>query len=196
MALARAAELLAGGDATPRLETLALGAQLGQCCGGRVTLLYEVFLGTRATLALFGAGHVGKAVVAVLEGLPLRVLWIDSRAEQFPIDRPAGVEAIVTPLPEDEVKDLPPGALVVVMTHSHDLDLAIAERALRRGDLPYVGVIGSESKAARFRARLADKGLDPSRLRCPIGVSGIKAKHPRAVAIALAAELLARIGPV
>ena len=76
------------------------------------------------------------------------------------------------------------------MTHSHDLDLALAESCLRRGDLAYVGVIGSDTKAARFRARLTAKGIDAAALRCPIGVPGLKAKHPRAVAIALAAELL------
>ena len=195
-ALARAAALIAADDATPRLETLALGAQLGQCCGGRVTLLYEIFAATRRTLALFGAGHVGNEVVAVLEGLPLRLLWIDARADQFPAATPPGVAVTITAQPEDEVRDLPAGALVVVMTHSHDLDLAIAERALRRGDLGYVGVIGSQTKAARFRARLEEKGIDSAALRCPIGVPGLKAKQPRAVAIALAAELLPLLGPI
>lgn len=195
-ALERAAALIAAGDATPRFETLVLGAQLGQCCGGRVTLLYEVFAATRRTLALFGAGHVGKEVVAVLEGLPLHVLWIDARAEQFPAATSPGVTMTLAARPEDEVKDLPPGALVVVMTHSHDLDLAIAERALRRSDLGYVGVIGSQTKAARFRARLAERGIDSAALHCPIGVPGLKAKQPRAVAIALAAELLPLLGPI
>jgi len=195
-ALARAAELIAVGETTTSLETLTLGAQLGQCCGGKVTLLYEVFAATRRMLALFGAGHVGKEVVAVLHGLPLRVRWIDSRAGQLPAGLGAGVEAVHAEHPADEIGDLPAGALVVVMTHSHDLDLAIAERALKRGDLGYVGVIGSETKAARFRSRLADKGLDASRLRCPIGIPGLKAKQPRAVAIALAAELLSLLGPL
>jgi xanthine dehydrogenase accessory factor len=76
------------------------------------------------------------------------------------------------------------------MTHGHDLDFAIVAAAIARGDFPYVGVIGSETKAARFRARLGQRGLDPARLRCPIGVPGLRTKHPRAVAIALAAELL------
>ncbi|MBL8701323.1 MAG: xanthine dehydrogenase accessory protein XdhC [Alphaproteobacteria bacterium] len=195
-ALARAAALIAAGDPAPRLEPLALGAQLGQCCGGRVTLLYEVFVAAGRVLALFGAGHVGKEVVAVLEGLPLRIRWIDSRADQFPAAARPGVETLVAPHPADEVRDLPAGALLVAMTHSHDLDLAIAEQALRRGDLAYVGVIGSATKAARFRARLAAKGIDAGALHCPIGVPGLKAKHPRAVAVALAAELLPLLGPI
>ncbi len=189
-AQARAATLLAAGDAGPRLEAFALGPQLGQCCGGRVTLLFEPFAGVSLVLGLFGAGHVGKALVEVMAGLPLRVSWIDGRAEQFPSALPPGVSRIVTDLVVDEVKDLPPGAAVVAMTHSHDLDFAIAAAAIARDDLAYVGVIGSDSKAARFRARLAQRGLPAERLRCPIGIAGLKAKHPRAVAIALAAELL------
>jgi xanthine dehydrogenase accessory factor len=189
-ALAAARAMIAAGETAPRLETFALGPQLGQCCGGQVTLLLEPFARLERMLGLFGAGHVGAALVDVLAGLPLRLRWIDSRAAQFPAKPRGGVERIVSDHPADEVKDLPAGAAVAIMTHSHDLDLAIAERALARADLAYVGVIGSESKAARFRARLAAKGLDAARLRCPIGVPGLKAKHPRAVAIALAAELL------
>lgn len=189
-AQARAAALIASPEAAPRLERIALGPQLGQCCGGQVTLLFEPFAGIALTLGLFGAGHVGKALVEVLAGLPLRIQWIDGRADQFPGTLPSGVTRIVTDLVADEVKDLPPGAAVIAMTHSHDLDFAIAAAAIARGDLAYVGVIGSETKAARFRARLAQRGLPAERLRCPIGVPGLKAKHPRAVAIALAAELL------
>lgn len=190
-AQARATAMLAAGEGGPRLEPFALGPQLGQCCGGRVTLLFEPFAGVGLVLGLFGAGHVGKALIEVMAGLPLRVTWVDARAEQFPERLPAGVTRIVTDLVVDEVKDLPPGAAVIAMTHSHDLDFAIAAAAIARGDLAHVGVIGSESKAARFRARLAQRGLPAERLRCPIGVPGLKAKHPRAVAIALAAELLA-----
>ncbi len=189
-AQARAVALLASGDTGPRLEPFALGPQLGQCCGGRVTLLFEPFAGVNLVLGLFGAGHVGKALVEVLAGLPLRISWIDARAEQFPASLPTGVTRIVTDLVVDEVKDLPTDAAIVAMTHSHDLDFAIAAAALARGDLAYVGVIGSQTKAARFRARLAQRGLPAEQLRCPIGIPGLEAKHPRAVAIALAAELL------
>ncbi len=190
-----AASLLASGTRTPKLERFALGPQLGQCCGGAVTLLLEPFAGTDLVVALFGAGHVGRAFVEIVAGLPLRVIWIDAREDEFPPTIPPGVERVVAERPEDEVKDLPAGACALVMTHSHDLDLAIVERALRRDDLAWVGVIGSESKRARFLARLRAKGLSEervARLRCPIGVPGLKAKHPRAVAIAAAAELLMR----
>jgi xanthine dehydrogenase accessory factor len=189
-ALARAGELIAAGANEPALERIALGPALGQCCGGEVTLLFEPFAGTALRVALFGAGHVGRAVVEVLAGLPVRIDWIDSRDGMFPAALPPGTRAIAADPPADEVADLAAGSAVVAMTHGHDLDFAIVAAAIARGDFPYVGVIGSETKAARFRARLGQRGLDPARLRCPIGVPGLRTKHPRAVAIALAAELL------
>jgi xanthine dehydrogenase accessory factor len=95
--------------------------------------------------------------------------------------------------PEDETKDVPPGAYALVMTHSHDLDLAIVERLLKRGDCRYVGLIGSDTKRRNFESRLARKGFDEGTiksLRCPIGIAGIEGKHPGEIAIAVAAELL------
>ena len=188
-----AAAMIAGGERTPRLERLALGPQLGQCCGGHVALLLEPFAGAELAIALFGAGHVGRAFVAATAGLPMRLIWIDSRAEEFPDALPAGVERLVAERPEDEVADLPAGTHALVMTHRHDLDLAIVERLLRRPGIASVGVIGSRSKRARFLARLRERGFADdvlARLRCPIGVPGLKAKHPRAIAIAAAAEIL------
>jgi len=189
-ALARAGEMIATGADAPAMERIALGPALGQCCGGEVTLFFEPFAGVTLRVALFGAGHVGQAVVEVMAGLPLRLDWIDPRPGLFPPELPAGMRAIVADPPEDEVADLAPGSAVIAMTHGHDLDFAIVSAAIARGDFAYVGVIGSDTKAARFRARLAQRGLDPARLRCPIGVPGLQTKHPRAVAIALAAELL------
>lgn len=189
--LARA--MLAERATQTRLETFALGPALGQCCGGKVTVLLEPFPPSDFTVALFGAGHVGKELVAVLAGTGASLRWIDSRSGQFPDDEPAGVTAILAEQPEDEVKDLPPGSYALVMTHSHDLDLAILEKLLKRGDCRYVGVIGSASKRANFESRLARKGFSAAQIasiRCPIGIDGISAKEPRAIAIAVAAELL------
>lgn len=188
-----ARSLLASHATSARLETLALGPALGQCCGGKVTLLLEPFMPSDFTIALFGAGHVGKALVATLADSPAQILWIDSRAEQFPADIPANVTRVLADQPEDEVKDVPPGAYALVMTHSHDLDLAIVERLLKRGDCRYVGLIGSATKRRNFESRLARKGFDEElirSLRCPIGIDGIDGKHPREIAIAVAAELL------
>lgn len=198
-AMAHARIMLAEAATAPKLETFSLGPQLGQCCGGKITMLFEPFAPNDFTIAIFGAGHVGKALVGVLAGLPARILWIDARDEQFPADLPAGVEKILAPIPEDEVKDLPAGAYTLVMTHSHDLDLALCERLLRRGDCRYVGLIGSATKWKRFEARLLHKGFAPEQvaaIRCPIGIDGISGKHPREIAIAVAAELLLLRGKV
>jgi xanthine dehydrogenase accessory factor len=192
-AMDHARRMLAGAATAPVLETFNLGPHLGQCCGGKVTVMFEPFVPNDFTVAVFGAGHVGKALVGVLAGLPARILWIDARAEQFPSDVPAGVEKIVAAIPEDEVKDLPAGCHALVMTHSHDLDLTLCERLLRRGDCRYVGLIGSATKWKRFEARLLHKGFAPDQvasIRCPIGIDGIPGKHPREIAIAVAAELL------
>ena len=192
-AMEHARRLLASTAMAPVLETFNLGPHLGQCCGGKVTVMFEPFAPSDFAIAIFGAGHVGKALVGVLAGLPARILWIDARADQFPADIPSGVEKIVAELPEDEVKDLPPGCYALVMTHSHDMDLILCERLLRRGDCRHVGLIGSATKWKRFEARLLHKGFTPEQvaaIRCPIGIDGISGKHPREIAIAVAAELL------
>jgi xanthine dehydrogenase accessory factor len=189
-ALEAARAMLDAPGAAPRLERYALGPALGQCCGGAVTLLYEPFAATAWNVWIFGAGHVGKALVHQLAGLPVRVTLADARAGQFPAMLPGNCTKLVEPLLEDAVKDVPSGAQALVMTHSHDLDLLLVERLLRRGDLAYVGLIGSASKRARFEARLAAKGVSSAKLVCPIGVGGIADKHPHAIAIAVAAELL------
>lgn len=120
-AINRARELLLSGQNQQHLEEFPLGPKLGQCCGGRVTLLYECFAATATPVAVFGAGHVGRALIPLLAQLPLRVRWIDSRGDQFPDEIPAGVTRVVASHPEDEVVDLPSGTFVLVMTHQHPL---------------------------------------------------------------------------
>lgn len=193
-AINRARELLLVGDNTQHLEEFPLGAKLGQCCGGRVTLLYECFASTATQVALFGAGHVGRALVEILAHLPLRVRWIDSRLEQFPETIPTGITRVVAAHPEDEVADLPPGTFVLVMTHQHPLDYAITEAVLRRGDAGFLGVIGSETKARRFRLRLERRGLSReavATLHSPIGLEGVPGKRPMEVAVSIAAQVIA-----
>lgn len=189
-----ARDMLAGGQCATRTLDLSLGPQLGQCCGGQVSLLVECFVPSGFTLALFGAGHVATALIDVIAGIDLHVLWIDSRADQFPPLLPACVERIVVDDPADETADLPRDAVALVMTHSHDLDYRIVERLLARGDCRFVGLIGSASKRARFRSRLARRGMaeaQRAQLICPIGLRGIGGKHPREIAIAVAAQILA-----
>jgi xanthine dehydrogenase accessory factor len=195
--LARAA---AGEDVSaPELRELALGPSLGQCCGGRTTVLLEPVLPTRWNVAVFGAGHVGKALVKLLADLPCVVTWIDPRPGELPAAPPRNVRTVQSDAPADEVPDLPAGADVVVLTHSHALDLEVVEAALRRRDLGYLGLIGSKTKRATFLSRLEARGRTPeelSRLTCPMGVEGITGKEPAVIAVAVAAELLRRRGTV
>jgi xanthine dehydrogenase accessory factor len=148
---------------------------------------------------LFGAGHVGEAVARVLATLPLRVVWVDPRADRFPAVLPPNVDALESDSPAHEVGAIPAGADVLVMTHSHALDLDLCVALLARADLGSVGLIGSATKAASFRARLARRGVPAARiaaLRCPVGEPprGDAARHaldrhPGAIAASVAFEL-------
>ncbi|WP_020593451.1 xanthine dehydrogenase accessory protein XdhC [Kiloniella laminariae] len=231
----------------------ALGPQLGQCCGGVVRLLIEVFsreqlpevrslaeqenngpfftTGTaqqssirreittspahqpiaisfdrkgnlqerfgedRRKVYLFGAGHIGRALMLNMAALQFDLQWIDSRAESFPALVPANVEKCFTHNPVAALDTAPDESFVVIMTHSHALDLDLVHAALAAKRFAYVGVIGSETKKARFRNRLRTAGLETEtldKLICPIGIAGINSKHPAAIAASVTAELLVR----
>jgi xanthine dehydrogenase accessory factor len=175
----------------PLEKRFALGPSLGQCCGGALVLKFERVtisdehrlqdvLAAQALkrfqpVALFGGGHVGKALVKVLAPLPFHVRWIDSRDEIFPND--------VAPQ--------------VVCEHSNPVHAAVPAACLQRQreqkDLPYIGLIGSATKWATFKRRLAERGFSEAELEqvtCPIGVPGIEGKEPEVIAVAVAAQLL------
>jgi xanthine dehydrogenase accessory factor len=207
-ALAHARRLLAGQTEQTALRQV-LGPSLGQCCGGAVDLVFERVSGgdgarlrtqlmtLRTPLALFGGGHVGKALVKTLAPLPFAVRWVDSRDEIFPADVPDGVECEHSNPVQAAVADLAPDSRVLIMSFSHaeDLDIVVAclKRLRERNDLPFVGLIGSQTKWATFRHRLEDRGFtaeEISRITCPIGVPGITGKEPEVIAVAVAAQLL------
>jgi len=153
---------------------------------------YEPVLGSDFDIAVFGAGHVGSALVGVLATLDCNVRWIDSRRNVFR-HVPNNARAIETREPALEIAALAPGAHVLVMTHSHGIDFDICMKALRRDDLAYVGLIGSASKRRRFEKRFREQGLGDSeiaRLTCPIGVGGVTGTKPAEIAVAVSAELL------
>ena len=144
-------------------------------------------------IVLFGAGHVGRALVRVLADVHCRVTWIDAREEEFPSDIPSHVDVVCTDAPESEVDAAAPGSYFLVMTHSHALDEALTERILQRTDFAYFGLIGSVSKRRQFEKRLSQRGMPHARfdaMTCPIGIGGIPGKDPATIAIAVAAELL------
>lgn len=168
----------------PAIRHIALNGQ---------TWLLEKLTGPEFFLYLFGAGHVGRALVEVLAGYPCRIIWIDSRGAEFPDRIPGNVEKRVSANPVDEVFDTPADAFYLVMTHSHPLDLALCKAILGQ-PFAYLGLIGSKSKRARFQKQLRVAGADLkqlARLTCPIGIESIRGKHPAAIAVAVAAELIA-----
>ena len=150
---------------------------------------------------VFGAGHVGTALVQVLAALPAAVVWVDPREAPFPPVPPAGVRTLQADSPAHAVATVPAGADVLVMTHSHALDFDVCMAMLSRDDLGYCGLIGSATKAVAFARRFAHRGLDASRvarLHCPIGRRDVDPqrvaldKHPGAIALAVANELWQR----
>ncbi|CAB5719640.1 xanthine dehydrogenase accessory protein XdhC [Delftia tsuruhatensis] len=200
-----------GPDATEHQHRYPLGPSLGQCCGGvvvlrfvlvprgRMELLRERLQPPRDCVALFGAGHVGHALVRLLCNLPYRVMWVDSRDAVFPEEEHALVQCEYSDPVQSAVADLPAGSQVLIMSFSHAEDLEVVAQCLRRqrerGDLPYVGLIGSATKWATFRRRLRERGFSEPELdhvTCPIGVPGIRGKEPEVIAVAVAAQLLQR----
>jgi xanthine dehydrogenase accessory factor len=144
-------------------------------------------------LWIFGAGHVGQAIVRTLSDLPFDITWVDSRPDVLPTSLPANVRALEEPQPVELLAEAPKDAMFIVLTHDHALDYSLCHSILQRGAFAWLGLIGSESKAARFRSRLRKDGIAPAlieKLVCPIGVSGIESKAPAAIAIAVAAQLL------
>ena len=193
-AQAIAREMLENRVRETRLERFSLGASLGQCCGGATVLLFEPMGQPQAHIAVFGAGHVGRALVPLLASLPCKVRWIDSRENEFPAQIPAGVEKVVNDEVVDEVENMPAGSYFIVMTHNHQLDLELTATILERNDFTYFGLIGSQSKRARFEHRLRDRGFQPQtvqRMRCPMGIAEVKGKLPVEIAVSIAGEVIA-----
>lgn len=210
MVIARARQAMRDGLA-PGVMDVPLGPEIGQCCGGRVVVSLKVVtpeLGRelvarvrerelkRPQIYLFGSGHVGKALAQALAALPLSVHVIDTRPDELN-DLPAGVEARAVPMPEAVVRSAPAGSSFVILTHDHALDFMIAAEALKRTDAPYVGMVGSRSKRAKFASWYRGEGGKEEALRrlvLPIGDLGLVDKRPEVIAALAAAEIMVQIG--
>ena len=232
-------------NAPARLTHHALGPDMGQCCGGAVSLLSVIYdfqslktlndtviarsatggeipLSVKRCLAtarsqgiafepqmiegwmvepvhkpirnlwIWGAGHVGRAMVDVLSPLPeLSITWVDTDPRRFPDRIPTGVTAVPAAKPAKLVRHAPRDAEHLVLTYSHNLDLELCNRLLLH-DFRFAGLIGSATKWARFRSRLTTLGHPPeriSRITCPIGDPSL-GKHPRMIAVGTAAQVL------
>ncbi len=202
--------------ATEETRRYALGPALGQCCGGVVWLKFVGIAAgdttklialraysmpanglNRLNIALFGGGHVGKAIVNALSKLPCSVHWIDSRDEIFPEQLPANVKAEHSAPVQAAVSDLAAQSHVLIMSFSHAEDLDVVASCLKRqrekNDIPFIGLIGSKTKWATFRHRLEERGFSSKELAhvtCPIGLPGIAGKEPEVIAASVAAQLL------
>ncbi len=196
-------------DSTHQTVRYALGPSLGQCCGGEVHLAYrcvserdiaalhQQLTPASVPVALFGGGHVGRALATVMGTLPFAVRWVDSRDEIFPEHLPDNVQCEHSDPVQAAVAGMPAGSRVLVMSFSHAEDLEVVAACLQRqrtrGDLPYIGLIGSKTKWAAFRNRLQALGFSEAELAhvtSPIGVPGIQDKRPEVIAVAVAAQLL------
>jgi xanthine dehydrogenase accessory factor len=177
-----------------------LGPDLGQCCGGRMDLLFEsydknsiavvkqkaeFFRSEFTHVHVWGAGHVGRALVLALAPLPFNISWWDGRPNAFPDFMPHNITCR-----SGHPSDMEPHSMVVVMSHSHALDFEIVDVALRNPHFHFVGLIGSATKRARFINRLKNANVDCTRLTCPIGVSALRSKLPASIAADIAVQLL------
>lgn len=193
----------------PWQQDVALGPSLGQCCGGRVRLRFEPIsfqdrdrlsiqlLPVLHPVALFGGGHVGHAIVQALAPLPFAVHWVDSRDGVFPDQLPHQTRGEYSDPVHQAVRDIAPQSRVLIMSFSHAEDLDIVAACLlrqrERNDLPFVGLIGSQTKWATFSRRLRERGFGDAelqRITCPIGLPGITGKAPAVIGASVAAQLL------
>lgn len=170
-----------------------LGASLGQCCGGSASVLIEIFCANPFHVAVFGAGHVAKALIKILGELPCRVSWIDQRQACFPDQIPENTQCILSDQPTYELESLPDGSDVLILTHNHQLDFELCIKALEHSSLRHIGLIGSQTKAERFTKRLEHRGFSKQgieRIVCPVGKLEVAGKLPMQVAVSIAAQLI------
>ena len=193
-AIGHARRLLCEGDEGLQSSLHSLSEAKGSLPDIEDALFFDVLKPCDFNIALFGAGHVGKAVVDVLEkSVDCKITWVDSRAELFPTLVPENVTVLHSSMPTSFVHELPANCYYLVMTHSHELDQALCEAILTRDDFRFLGLIGSETKKRRFHKRLLEKGFSEQALKgltCPIGVDGIHSKEPGSIAVSLVAQLL------
>lgn len=178
-----------------RFVTWTLKTDVGMTCGGSVRLYFEPYPAAAAiwTIAIFGAGHVSQALLRVLAPLPCAIIVSDPRAEwleQLPTAR--NIRAIRHDHPAELLPSLPDHTFLLCMTKGHTTDRPIVERALKERSFPFIGVIGSEAKAAVLRRELAASGLSEERaaqFHCPVGLD-FGTNHPHEIALSIAAQLL------
>ncbi|MEM6711778.1 MAG: xanthine dehydrogenase accessory protein XdhC [Pseudomonadota bacterium] len=205
------ARALLKNNAAERTLSVPLGPEIGQCCGGHVTIhiarddeakVSEILTRMHETknnqpgVTVFGAGHVGRALAVALKPLPVNTLLVDTREEELSLADP-DIRKDFTALPEAHVRAAKAGSAFVILTHDHALDFLITKEALERGDAAYIGMIGSKTKRAAFASWLTKEGSDGGlmkQLTMPIGVSNLADKRPAVIAAMVAAEVMEAVG--
>ncbi len=188
-----AREFLQTNKTAQHTETFNLGKDLKQCCGGVVKVFFEVFPASNFNIVLFGAGHIAKSLIKILEEVDCQVSWFDSRLELFPEKCASHIQTHTMAQPEIAVESCKPNSYFLVMTHDHALDQELCEAILSRGDSQYCGLIGSATKGLKFRQRLMGKNYTEQELGgliCPVGLSSLKSKKPMEIAVSISAKLL------
>ena len=207
-AIETARAMLRGDDVARRID-IPLGPEIGQCCGGHVSIdlkrmsmqdKSDACATARAAeealpmVQILGAGHVGRALADLFQHLPVRAILIDQRPEEIARSS-ANVEKRISALPEHDIAHAPAGSAFIVLTHDHALDFLLVAAALGRGDAAYVGMIGSATKRAQFESRVRrdGAGLPTAGLTCPIGAGGSRDKRPAVIAAFVLAEVMAAL---
>lgn len=188
----QARELLAQNKTCQILKPIPLAAEAAQCCGGNVTVMLEAFAACSWQIALFGAGHVCQSLVTILAGLPCQVRVIDNRPDLMTNSLPANCRYEFYADPAEAIAQLPDDAWVIIFTHDHALDFSLCKTLLSDQRWAYAGMIGSQTKALRFRKRLADAGFADQaieKIHSPIGLPEVKGKLPMEVAVSITAQL-------
>lgn len=182
-------------DSCQLMEHFSLAAQAKQCCGGSVAVLFEYFAAPQDHIVIFGAGHVASALVSILAQMPVSVSWIDNRENLIgdeQLELPANVEELCVNEPESHVTKIQPDSIALIMTHDHILDYKILCALMDRKDCRFIGLIGSQTKALRFRKRLKSDAFSSDEIEsihCPVGLADIPGKLPIHIAISIAAQI-------
>ena len=189
----RARELLVQGQSAQVAEQFHLAATLGQCCGGAAVVMLEAMCCQHMRLDVYGAGHVAQALIPILAQLPIKIRWIDNRADVFPATIPDNVLKVVEDEPVVAVQQAQANSAFLILTHNHQLDFDLTQAILKRDDALWLGVIGSQTKAKRFQHRLAHRDFSQQsidKMICPVGLDNVGGKLPMEVAVSIAGQLI------
>lgn len=188
-----ARELIADNQNIQRVEHFPLSAKANQCCGGTMRVLLECFCTAQQQIHVFGAGHVAQALIPILSQLDVYIHWIDSRSDFFPEEKTRNTHYYQYDDVTQHIRKMQANAYAIIITHQHSLDYELIEKLLDRQDCHYIGLIGSQIKANRFRRRLQQASFQPEEIdsiNSPIGLLDIPGKRPIEVAVSIAAQII------